>query len=186
MPKTEFPKSDVIIFAWFLGHCTAKNRDTGLQFCTLVVAIQFYPIYFAFLSSKILVCLILFCKIKILIFVGQKSEIWLIRDSLFVERLIWHLLTFFCLRFASKPYILEAIESLPFFDSKSRDMTSLERHFFKSVSMNFAEILGECDKLMLYKVPRTRPAGQDRVCPSPYQIWEPVTVASRQSEAFDE
>ena len=59
----------------------------------------------------------------------------------------------FCLRFASKLYILEAIGSWPFFDPKSRDMTSLKRHFLKNFPTGFAEILCEYVKLMLYKVP---------------------------------
>ena len=76
-----------------------------------------------------------------------------IGDSHFVERFIWHVLTFlFCLRSASKPYILEQIESWPFFDPKWRDMTSLKRYFLSNFSTDFAEILCECAKLMLHKV----------------------------------
>ena len=77
-----------------------------------------------------------------------------IRDDHFVEHSIWHLLTFFCLRFASKLYILETIGSWPFFDPKSRDMTSLKGHFLKKFQTNFVEIPCECVKLMLYEVPK--------------------------------
>ena len=60
----------------------------------------------------------------------------------------------FCLRFASKLYILEAIECWPFFDPKSRDMTSLKRHFLKKILTDFPEILCEYTKLMLNKLPQ--------------------------------
>ena len=76
-----------------------------------------------------------------------------IRDSHVVESLIWHVLAFFLLRFASKLYILEDIESWPFSDPKSRDMASLKRHFLRKFPTDFDEILYACVKLMLYKVP---------------------------------
>ena len=86
-----------------------------------------------------------------MIFLGQKPKILKIRDSHFVEPPIWHLLAF-CMRFASNFYILKVIEFWPFFVQKSLDMTSLKRHFLKNVSADFAEILGECAKLMLHNV----------------------------------
>ena len=39
MPEMACQKSDVITFTWLLGHCTAKNEDIGLKFCTLAFAI---------------------------------------------------------------------------------------------------------------------------------------------------
>ena len=39
------------------------------------------------------------------------------------------------------------------FDPKSRDMTSLKSHFLKTFSTDFAEILFEDAKLMVYIVP---------------------------------
>ena len=95
-------------------------------------------------------------------FIFEKSKLWFlevwnkkekkIRGSHFLERSIWNPLVFlFCLRSASKPYILEAIESWAFFDPKSCNMTSLKCHFLENFSTEFAEILSECAKLMLYK-----------------------------------
>ena len=49
-------------------------------------------------------------------------------------------------------FIPEAFECWPFFDLRSRDMTSLKRHFLKDFSMDFAQILFEDAKLMLNKV----------------------------------
>ena len=57
-----------------------------------------------------------------------------------------------CLHFTLKAYILEAFECWPIFDPKSRDMTSLKRHFLKNFWTDFAEILFEDTKLMLNKV----------------------------------
>ena len=51
VPKIVVQKSDVIMFTWFLGHCTARNKDIGLKFCTLVVGIKFYNIYSVFWIS---------------------------------------------------------------------------------------------------------------------------------------
>ena len=82
-------------------------------------------------------------------FGGQKPKMLKIRDSHFDLASY----SVFGLRFASRLYILEVIESWPFFDPKSRDMTSLKRHFLKNFPTDFAEILCECVKLMLYKVP---------------------------------
>ena len=56
------------------------------------------------------------------------------------------------LSFTSKVYILEACKHLPLFDPKSRNMTSLKRHFLKNFSTDFSEILLEDVKLMLDKV----------------------------------
>ena len=57
------------------------------------------------------------------------------------------------LRFILEFYISEASECWPFFDLKSRDMTSLKRHFLKNFSADFAESLLADAKLMLNKVP---------------------------------
>ena len=57
------------------------------------------------------------------------------------------------LRFTLKSYILEAFECWPIFDPKSRDLTSLKRHFLTNLSTDFAELLFEYAKLMLNKVP---------------------------------
>ena len=59
----------------------------------------------------------------------------------------------FCLRFASRFYILEAIESWPFFEPKSRDMTSPKRHFLKNNLTYLTEIFCVGVTLMLYKSP---------------------------------
>ena len=37
IPTIDFQKSDVITLTWPLGHCTAKNKDIGLKFCTAIV-----------------------------------------------------------------------------------------------------------------------------------------------------
>ena len=95
---------------------------------------------------------IYFRKIEILI-LGVKTQKMKTRDSHFVKRLNWHLFGVFCLRFASKPYILEAIESWPFFDPNLYGMMWLKRHFLKTKWTDFAQILCECSKLMMYKLP---------------------------------
>ena len=56
------------------------------------------------------------------------------------------------LYFASNVHTLEACKHLPLFDPKSRNMTSLKRHFLKKFSTYFSEILSEDVKLMLDKV----------------------------------
>ena len=61
----------------------------------------------------------------------------------------------FCLRFDLKPYILEAIECLPFFDPKSPDART-KTPLLTKFSTDFPEILCACAKLMLYKVPKFR------------------------------
>ena len=32
----------------FLGHCAAKNKDTGFEFCTPVASISLYVVYSGF------------------------------------------------------------------------------------------------------------------------------------------
>ena len=54
--------------------------------------------------------------------------------------------------FTSKVHILEAYKYLPLFDPKSRNMTSLKRHFLKNFSTDLSEILMVDTKLMLEKV----------------------------------
>ena len=106
--QTRVSKSDVITLTCFLGHCTAKNKDFGLRFCTLFLAlssIRYIPFFgyrdfwrisfrhwFDFVGID-------FWKIDILIFGGQKPTILKIRDSHFVESVIWHLLGVCWLRF---------------------------------------------------------------------------------------
>ena len=49
MPKNDaFHKCDVITFTWFLGHCTAKNKDIALKFCMRVVFYVFRSHVFRF------------------------------------------------------------------------------------------------------------------------------------------
>ena len=52
MPKISFHKCDVITFTWFLGHCTAKNKDIALKFCLHVVCMYFDHIYSGFLYTR--------------------------------------------------------------------------------------------------------------------------------------
>ena len=59
----------------------------------------------------------------------------------------------FFLAFYFKALHPEAFECWPFFDTKSRDMTSLKRHFLQNLSTDFAEIPFGGAKLMLNKVP---------------------------------
>ena len=54
--------------------------------------------------------------------------------------------------FASNVHILEACKHLPLFDQKSRNMTSLKRHFLKTFLTDFSGILSEGVKLMPEKV----------------------------------
>ena len=56
------------------------------------------------------------------------------------------------LRFTLKPYIPETFERWPFFDPKSRVMTSLKRPIIKNLLTDFAKILFVNAKLMLNKV----------------------------------
>ena len=88
-----------------------------------------------------------------MIFGGQKPNISKILDRHFEERLILQTLFVCCLRFTLKSYISEAFECWPFFDPKSRDMTSLKRNFLEKFLADFAEIFFEDAKLMLKKVP---------------------------------
>ena len=45
MPKITFQICDAITFAWFVGHCTAKNKDIALKFCMHVVCMHSNHIY---------------------------------------------------------------------------------------------------------------------------------------------
>ena len=51
MPQNAFQKCDVITFTWFLGHCTAKNKDIALKFCLHVVCMYLDNIYSGFLNT---------------------------------------------------------------------------------------------------------------------------------------
>ena len=45
IPKNRASKKVISLpFLYFLGHCTAKNKDVGLKFCTLVGGTQLYNI----------------------------------------------------------------------------------------------------------------------------------------------
>ena len=48
IPDIELPKSDIITLTWYLGRCKVKNIGIGLTFCTPVVIICLYNLYFAF------------------------------------------------------------------------------------------------------------------------------------------
>ena len=48
MPKITFQTCDVITFTCFLGHCTAKNKDSALKFCMRVVCMYLDDIYSVF------------------------------------------------------------------------------------------------------------------------------------------
>ena len=54
MPEIAFQKGGVITFAWFLGHCKAKNRAVGLGFCMRVVCMYLDNIYSVFYIVKFL------------------------------------------------------------------------------------------------------------------------------------
>ena len=125
--KNCFQKSDGITFIWLLGHCTAKNRDIGLKFCTLVVlfsSILCIPVFS--ISSKNNFAGIYFRKIEILTFGGRKQRNSKSKTAFFVKQPIWHL-SAFLVAFCFKTLILQAIEWWPFFERKSRDMTPLKR-----------------------------------------------------------
>ena len=152
MAKIVVQKSDVITFTWLLGHWTARKKNWAwnvLRWLLVYSSILCIPFW---ISSKIWFCRYFFLRNRNFDFGGKKkTKKMTTRDSHFVERSIWHLLVFFLLRFASRLYILEPIESWPFFDPKSRDMTSLKYHFLKKLT-DFAEILCVGVKLMWYKV----------------------------------
>ena len=57
----------------FLGHCTAKNKDIGLKFCTHVGSTQVDNMYSVFYIYKVFDFLGFFRKIKILI-LGVKNQ----------------------------------------------------------------------------------------------------------------
>ena len=80
-------------------------------------------------------------------FWGSKYKISKIRDFHLAERVICHLLVLCWLRFILKSFIPEALECWPFFYPKSRDITSLKRHFLKNFSTDFSEILN-VDKIL--------------------------------------
>ena len=50
MPKNAFQKCD-IIFTWYLGHCTGKNKAKSLKLCTRVVCMCLDHIYSVFLKK---------------------------------------------------------------------------------------------------------------------------------------
>ena len=92
MPKNAIQRSGVITCPWFLGHCTARNKNISLKFCTLVVGIQLYTTFSDFWISLKSILQVFIEKVQILIFGGKKPQnILEIRDSNFVERLTWHL-----------------------------------------------------------------------------------------------
>ena len=116
MPKNAIQRSDVITFAWFFGHCKARNKGISLKFCTLIVGLYFYTfiLFFGYLQNFDFVC-IYFQK-------NQNFDLWKSKTKgfenprqPFYRAFNLASLRVFCLRFASKLYILEGIESWPFF-----------------------------------------------------------------------
>ena len=125
IPKIEFQKSDIITHTWFVGHCTAKNKDVGplAWNCVPPLLAHSYVIYiFRFWTSSEFSILWYFRKIEIFIFVRKKiSEV---RESCFVVLVIWHLLVFVACVLLWNPSFRKPLKVGRFWDPKSRDMTS--------------------------------------------------------------
>ena len=137
-----------------LRPCTPKGKYIGSMIHLLLIvrlllihsSILFFQFWWCLKKTILLEFIFLKQNCN---FGDQKPKKKKILNSRFLK---FNLASFgaFCLRFASKPCILEANECWPFFGKESRDMSSLKRRFLNNVSTDFAEILCECAKLMLY------------------------------------
>ena len=78
IPNIKFQKSDVITLTCFLilGHCTAKNKVIGLEFCTPVDGAKFYILHSGFwdIFKNFDIVGIYFWKIEIFNFRGKNPE----------------------------------------------------------------------------------------------------------------
>ena len=116
MPKIAFHKCDVITLTWFLGNCTAKNKDIALKFCLHAVCMCFDSIFFRVFEYPENFGLYgqLFLKNQNFEFSGQNRKISKIRDGQMRCQPNFTSFSVYGLLFTSCVHILEACKHLPF------------------------------------------------------------------------
>ena len=147
--KNRVSKGDGITLTWFWGvTALSKINILNCNLARLLLARSFItniPIFWK--SGKISIFWVLiYEKIKIL-FLGVKHK--KIRKGHFVEQAIRHILVFVgCVLFWNPTFQKPLNFSRFFLYPKSRDMTSLKRHFLKKY-VDFSETAFEDAELML-------------------------------------
>ena len=132
MPKMRFKKvtSSPLPGFWVIAQPEINILDWNFVPWLLVYGSILYIPFFYLEKCDFIGIYVWKSKFWFLIFWGSKNEYLSLP---FCRAFNLASSSVFYLRFASKLYILEAIESWPFFDPKSCDMTSLKHHFLKKV-----------------------------------------------------